>query len=205
MLRVLIYLNGTKSRRLEFKPKAELPLHVLVDSSWDSKFSCSGAYFLFMGCPFHWFAKMQKSVTLSSAEAEYFGATLAAKEVIWLRELLTDLGLLVPGPTIMWCDSKSAVEMAFDPVAFKKTKHILRAAQFLRDQVARDVVTLRHARGAIMIADILTKGVARPLFLELLRLLDNYAALASADAIPEPNSSRSDAVSAPDTPAARRG
>ena len=94
---------------------------------------------------------------------------------------------------------------AFDPVAFKKTKHILRAAQFLRDQVARDVVTLRHARGAIMIADILTKGVARPLFLELLRLLDNYAALASADAIPEPNSSRSDAVSAPDTPAARRG
>ena len=107
--------------------------------------------------------------------------------------------------TIMWCDSKSAVEMAFDPVAFKKTKHILRAAQFLRDQVARDVVTLRHARGAIMIADILTKGVARPLFLELLRLLDNYAALASADAIPEPNSSRSDAVSAPDTSAARRG
>ena len=205
MLRVLIYLNGTKSRRLEFKPKAELPLHVLVDSSWDSKFSCSGAYFLFMGCPFHWFAKMQKSVTLSSAEAEYFGATLAAKEAIWLRELLTDLGLLVPGPTIMWCDSKSAVEMAFDPVAFKKTKHILRAAQFLRDQVARDVVTLRHARGAIMIADILTKGVARPLFLELLRLLDDYAALASADAIPEPNSSRSDAVSAPDTPAARRG
>ena len=55
-----------------------------------------------------------------------------------------------------------------------------------------------------MIADILTKGVARPLFLELLRLLD-YTALASADAIPEPNSSRSDAVSAPDTPAARRG
>ena len=42
-----------------------------------------------------------------------------------------------------------------------------------------------------MIADILTKGVARPLFLELLRLLDDYAALASADAIPEPNSSRS--------------
>ena len=41
--------------------------------------------------------------------------------------------------------------------------------------------------------------------LELLRLLDDYAALASADAIPEPNSSRSDAVSAPDTPAARRG
>jgi hypothetical protein len=36
----------------------------------------------------------------------------------------------------MWCDSKSAVAMwrsSFDPVVFKKvTKHILRAAEFLK-------------------------------------------------------------------------
>ena len=32
--------------------------------------------------------KMQRSVTLSSAEAEFFGAMLAAKEVIFIRELL---------------------------------------------------------------------------------------------------------------------
>ena len=57
--------------------------------------------------------------------------------------------------------SIDAAFISFDPVAFKKTKHILRAAQFLRDQVARDVVTLRHARGAIMIADILTRGTRR--------------------------------------------
>jgi hypothetical protein len=33
----------------------------------------------------------------------------------------------------MSCDSKSAFAMAFDPVVFKKvTKHILRAAEFLK-------------------------------------------------------------------------
>jgi hypothetical protein len=42
--------------------------------------------------------------------------------------------------------------------------------------VARDVVTMAHVRGAVMVADILTKACARPIFLELLRLLDNFAA-----------------------------
>ena len=64
-----------------------------------------------------------------SAEAEFFGAMLAAKEVIFIRELLIDLGFSIDGASIINCDSKSAVGMAFDPVAFKKTKHILRAAE----------------------------------------------------------------------------
>ena len=38
--------------------------------------------------------------------------------------------------------------MSLDPVAFKKTKHILRAAEFLRDLVARDVVRLQHLPGS---------------------------------------------------------
>ena len=89
--------------------------------------------FFFYGCLFHWFSKMQRSVTLSSAEAEFFGAMLAAKEVIFIRELLIDLGFSIDGASVINCDSKSAVGMAFDPVAFKKTKHILRAAEFLRE------------------------------------------------------------------------
>ena len=64
-----------------------------------------------------------------SAEAEFFGAMLAAKEVIFIRELLIDLGFSIDGASIINCDSKSAIGMAFDPVAFKKTKHILRAAE----------------------------------------------------------------------------
>ena len=174
-IRVLIYLDCTRKRGLNYRPNLDLPLHVLVDSSWDVKFSCSGAYYFFMGCAFHWFSKMQRSVTLSSAEAEFFGAMLALKDTIWLRELLLDLGLLLPGPTLMWCDSKSAVDMAFDPVAFKKTKHILRAANFFKDHTHKNTITLQHCKGIIMIADILTKAVARQLFLQLLKLLDDYS------------------------------
>ena len=78
-------------------------------------------------------------------------------------------------PSVIFSDSKSAVALAFDPVAFKQTKHILRAAEFLRDLVAREVVTLQHVPGKTMVADLLTKAVARQIFIELLRLLDAYA------------------------------
>ena len=59
---------------------------------------------------------------------------------------------------------------------------MLRAAEFLRDLVAREVVTLQHVRGAVMLADLLTKAVARPVFLTLIRLLDDFAV--SHDACP---------------------
>ena len=129
------------------------------------------------GCLFHWFSKTQRSVTLSSVEAEYFGVMLACKEVLFIRDLLVDLMQRVDGASIVYCDSKSAVDMAFDPVTFKKTKHIMRAAEFLRALVARrQVVTVQHVAGAIMLADPLTKAQARPVFLELMRLLSTYAA-----------------------------
>ena len=75
---------------------------------------------------------------------------------------------------------------AFDPVAFKKTKHILRAAEFLRDLVARRVVTLQHVAGAVMIAALLTKAVSRPVFLELSRLLADYGSTGRASIVSGP-------------------
>jgi hypothetical protein len=117
---------------------------------------------------------MQKSVSLSSAEAEFFGAMLAARDVLYLRDLLAEFGLTCVGRSVIYCDSKSAVQLAFDPVAFKNTKHILRAANFLRDLVVRGYITLEHVSGAIMLADLLTKAVARPVFVELRRLLDEF-------------------------------
>ena len=51
----------------------------------------------------------------------------------------------------------------------------LRAAEFLRDLVAREVVVLRHVSGSVMVADLLTKSVARTVFIELMRLLSEYS------------------------------
>ena len=176
-IRVLIYVRDTTDRALVMQPNPDRNLESYVDSNWATKFSCSGGMFFFYGCLFHWFSKMQRSVTLSSAEAEFFGAMLAAKEVIFIRELLIDLGFSIDSASVINCDSKSAVGMAFDPVAFKKTKHILRAAEFLRDLVSRGVISVEHLPGVVMIADLLTKAVSRAIFTGLIKQLDDFHAL----------------------------
>jgi hypothetical protein len=175
-LRVLAYLRSAGARPLVFSTNSARGLDTYVDSSWSTRFSVSGCLIFFHGCLFHWFSKMQKSVSLSTAEAEYFGAMMAARDLIFIRDVLVELCIDLSGPSVIWSDSKSAIDMSRDPVAFKMTKHILRAAEFLRDLVAREVVVMQHLPGRVMIADLLTKAVARALYHELLRLFDMYAA-----------------------------
>ena len=185
-IRVLLYLKTTQKRLLSYKPDPKLGLQVFVDSDWSTKYSCFGAYFIFMGCPFYWFSKMQHSVSLSSAESEYFGAMLALKDLIFFRELLFVLGYLTKGPTAMFTDSKSAVDLSYDHVAFKNTKHILRAAEFLRDNVTKLVVAPSHLPGRVMIADLLTKSLPRATFNSLLTMLDEYSVLQQAAVVDKP-------------------
>ena len=70
VIRVLIYVRDTTDRALVMQPKPDRNLESYVDSNWATQFSCSGGMFFFYGCLFHWFSKMQRSVTLSSAEAD---------------------------------------------------------------------------------------------------------------------------------------
>ena len=104
-VRALIYLRGTAQRSLTFTPNVDRHLETYVDSSWATKFSCSGAMYFYHGCLVHWFSKMQRSVTLSSAEAEYFGAMLASRDLVFLRELLVELAVSLNGPSPIYCDS----------------------------------------------------------------------------------------------------
>ena len=86
---------------------------------------------------------------------------------------LEDAGLPLKGPTPLLLDSKSAIDLAYDPVAFKKTKHIMRAAAELRDRVAREIFTPTYVEAAAQIADVLTKGLGPTAHkIQLVRLLN---------------------------------
>lgn len=183
-VRVLLYLKATASRTLVFKPHKARPLEIYVDSDWAVQFSSSGALFFYAGCLVHWFAKMQRSVSFSSAESEMFGAILAAKEGIFLRELLADAQRLMNKPTCIYSDSKSCVDLAYDPVSFKKTKHILRAAKGLQDYVARNVFSMTHIAGVVNLADILTKAQSVAVFTQLMAAYDAYSGALAAGAPP---------------------
>ena len=89
---------------------------------------------------------------------------MAAREVTFLCEILTDLQGSYQTPTPLYIDNKSAIDMTFDPVAFKKTKHILRDAYYLRDLVARGVFGPKHVGSTDQLGDTFTKPLGRALF-----------------------------------------
>jgi len=64
------------------------------------------------------------SIALSSTEAEYIAGVHATKEVVWLRQLLAELGLLDDDPTILHIDNQSAMAIAKNPQFYDRTKHI---------------------------------------------------------------------------------
>lgn len=174
-LRVLVYLRGTVDQTLTFRAEASLPLRAFVDSDWATKFSVSGGVVEFMGCVVHWISRSQRSVSMSSTEAEYFAACVVSREVVYFSELLKDLGYVQSGPTTILTDNRGVVDLSLDPIAFKKTKHILRAAQYVRDLAIRRVLCLKWLTSKCNVADLCTKPVALPVFRSLMSLMTRLA------------------------------
>ena len=158
-------------------------MSIYVDSNWSAKHSVSGAFIVFMGCPVAWFARTQKSVSLSSTEAKFFAAMLAAREGLHYRDILADLGFVQPGATWIRTDNRGVVDLSLDPVAFKKTKHILRAANFLRELCLTLVYRMVHIAGDVNIADILTKPQAHAVFTRLIAILHSPVKLGQVSAV----------------------
>ena len=52
-----------------------------------------------------WSSKKQPIIALSSTEAEYKGASVAACEGVWLKRILKDLGVPIKDPTPLYCDN----------------------------------------------------------------------------------------------------
>jgi len=82
-----------------------------------------------------WSNKKQPTVTLSSTEAEYRGAAIAACEVVWLQKLLSNLGQLVDAHVVIYCDNISSILLAYNLVYHARTKHIDVHYHFIREKV----------------------------------------------------------------------
>mgnify|MGYP001451494581 CR=1 FL=1 len=116
--------------------------------------------------------------------------------------MATAIKALPHGPSLLKLDSKSAIDMCFDPVAFKKTKHILRDAHFLRDVVSREVFKPTHVPSQEEWADVMSKAVSRPTFLSirphLVRIVGGVGVGGVCDE--ESVASPGDGVTCPDVP-----
>lgn len=106
-----------------------------------------------------WKSKKQAVVSRSSAEAEYRALALGTCEIIWLRSILGELGFPVTSPSTLYCDNRSAIQLASDSVLHERTKHIEIDVHFLREKVSCGIVTPLFVRTREQVADVFTKPV----------------------------------------------
>ena len=69
-------------------------------------------------------SRKQKSVALSSAEAEYMAASQASCEALWLHKLMVDLFDMELSPIVIQCDNQSCIKLSENPVFHDRSKHI---------------------------------------------------------------------------------
>jgi hypothetical protein len=105
-----------------------------------------------------WTAKRQKSVALSSMEAEFMAASEASKEVAWLEKLNVDLNENNSKIPTLYCDNQGAVELIHNTKFHNRAKHIdIRYHHVRDDMVQKEKLEVVHIPGADQPADILTK------------------------------------------------
>mgnify|MGYP001405694973 FL=1 len=171
--RVLRYLKGTKDLALTFggPPNDWIPeISTYCDADWASnadRKSISGYVVLLAGGAIAWSSKKQTSVALSTAEAEYVATTHVAKQVLWFKHLFDELGIPRPTTSTIFTDNQAAIAIAHHPEYHARTKHIDIALHFLRDHVQSRSLNTVYVNTRDNLADILTKGLARPLHEDL--------------------------------------
>ncbi|KAJ9558377.1 hypothetical protein OSB04_012991 [Centaurea solstitialis] len=81
----------------------------------------------------------QDTIADSTTEAEYIAASDATKEVVWLRNFLSDLRVVasVSRPIDIFCDNSGAVAQAKEPREHHKSRHVLRKYHLIREMIGR--------------------------------------------------------------------
>jgi hypothetical protein len=169
LLRILRYLQGTRKLMLILGgPDSGVLLHAFADADWagdiDKRRSRTGYVVYINSTPIIWVSKLQLSIALSSTEAEYISLSATARDVLWTRMLLQELGFQQKGPTVIYEDNKSCINIAQSRKAQPGVKHIDIREHFFRDKVSSNEIQLISKPTAEMTADLFTKQLPFNLF-----------------------------------------
>ncbi|XP_066162151.1 secreted RxLR effector protein 161-like [Oryza sativa Japonica Group] len=172
--RIQRYVAGTRNWGLTYLGgKEEKPSLLGYSDSdlagdTDDRRSTSGQIFFTGGSPVTWQSSKQRVVVaLSSCEAEYIAAAVAACQGVLLARLLTDvLEADAPAPKLM-VDNQSTISLVKNPVHHDRTKHVDIKFHYLRECAEQKLIEVAFVGTADQLGDIFTKSLGRTRFHEL--------------------------------------
>lgn len=162
--RAIRYIKGTKNLKLTLGTTSQ-GIEAFVDADWASqphRHSISGYVVLLHGSPVAWSARKQSLIALSTAEAEYIALTSVAREILYLKALVSELYETIDEPIPTYCDNQGAIALASNNKFHARTKHIDLRYHFIRDLVKNGTLRLQYCPTAENVADIFTKALPGP-------------------------------------------
>ena len=166
LYRTIKFVEQTQHRQLILEPKKQKltwELKGYCDSDFagdtDTRRSVSGFVIYLCGAAVSWRSKGQRSVTLSSTEAEYMAISELATEILYVAGILKFLGIPVEYPIIVNVDNIGAVYLAKNATTGNRTKHIDTRYHFVREYVEDGIIKVRFVRSEENHADIFTKNL----------------------------------------------
>ncbi|XP_052490766.1 secreted RxLR effector protein 161-like [Gossypium raimondii] len=115
---ILKYLKKNKDTLLIYGAEEELSVKGYTDASFqtdkDDSRSQSGFLFFLNGGVVSWKSSKQDIIVDSTTEAEYIAASEAAKEVVWIKKFISELGVMPSIP--------DAIELCYDNEAIAQEK-----------------------------------------------------------------------------------
>jgi hypothetical protein len=112
------------------------------------------------GAPVAQKSRQQKSVTLSSAEAELASGTQCAQDMLYVMQIMESIGL----PMILEINNKVAVGLANNWSIVGWTWYVQVCQYFLRELKEDGIIHTKWLSGNQMSSNLFMKNLARPLF-----------------------------------------
>lgn len=132
-IHVVWYLKRTRNLELQLGGTGPIELNGFCDSSYGGFAGPSGSRCSTSGFGFSlgigsglisWSSKRQAVTATSTSEAEYMACAHAAKEALWLRNVLDQLGFGCTTATVIQCDNQSSISLTRNQGQHDKIKHI---------------------------------------------------------------------------------
>lgn len=164
--RTIDYLVGTRSLAIQFNGLSDQSKSIFLASSDasfaddpDTRYSSQGYVFTLFDGPIDWKANKQKTVTLSSTEAELLTMSTTGKETIWWTRFFDAIDFDPGHKTFIQCDNRQTIR-AFNsdhPRFTTKLRHVDIHRHWLRQEVSNGTLDIRWTPTATILADGLTK------------------------------------------------
>ena len=127
--------------------------------------STMGYVFILNGAAITWASRKQQTISTSTAEAEYIGLYNTAKEAVWIRNFLRDIGRSVytgeAHAIRILGDNQSALRLVANPEFHSRSKHIDVQYHYVRELLKDGIITVGYIPTWEMAADCLTKPLKK--------------------------------------------